>query len=91
MTPHEHRIRMANQIARNFAAMDEMNAVAATADHIDSFWDRRMKAALLADPSGLLPAAAAAVERLRRGGPVPHQTPATEFAQVDEVGRSDAG
>ncbi len=91
MSQHAHLVHMANQIARNFASMDEMDAVAATADHIISFWDRRMKAAILADPSGLLPVAAAAVDRLRQGGAVPHQTRATEFVGVDEVGGSDAG
>ncbi len=37
---------MADQIARNFAAMGEEEAVAATAAHIVSYWDPRMKAQL---------------------------------------------
>lgn len=34
---------MADQIARNFLAMGHDRAVLATADHIQSFWDPRMK------------------------------------------------
>src|SRR5690606_30311668 len=33
--------RMANDIARNLAAMGHDKAVLATADHIDKFWDPR--------------------------------------------------
>jgi formate dehydrogenase subunit delta len=55
---------MANQIARNFAALGEEEAVAATADHIVKYWDPRMKAAVLADRAGLEAIAAAAVARL---------------------------
>ena len=57
---------MADQIARNFAVQGEKEAVAATARHIQDFWDPRMKAAILADdPARLSPIAAAAVERIR--------------------------
>ena len=56
---------MADQIARNFAAQGEDEAIAATADHIRLFWDPRMKAAILAgDKAGLDPIAKAAVARL---------------------------
>ena len=41
---------MADQIARNFAALGEDVAVAQTAEHIRLFWDPRMKAAM---PKGL--------------------------------------
>lgn len=55
-------IYMANQIARNFAAQGEDEAVAATADHIRKFWDPRMKAQIAqVDPELLLPIAARAV------------------------------
>ena len=37
-------IRMANDIARNFAVLGDEQAVAMTADHIVQFWDPRMKA-----------------------------------------------
>jgi len=58
---------MARQIARNFAALDEDAAAAATADHIAKFWDPRMKAQLLADERAALdPLVAAALARLER-------------------------
>lgn len=53
---------MADQIARNFAALGEDVAVAQTAEHIRLFWDPRMKAAIrTADPALLSPLAARAV------------------------------
>ena len=56
---------MANQIAREFAAQGEAEAVAATANHLRLFWDPRMKAQILAgEREGLSPVAAAAVEQL---------------------------
>jgi formate dehydrogenase subunit delta len=56
---------MADQIARNFAAQGEDEAVAATAEHIRLYWDPRMKAAILADDrTALSPVVAAAVARL---------------------------
>lgn len=56
---------MANQIARNFAAQGDAEAIAATRQHLADFWDPRMKAAILAgERSGLDPIARAAVERL---------------------------
>lgn len=79
---------MADQIARNLQVMGPVEAALATADHIDQFWDPRMKAAIFADDwSKLSPIAAAAVAYLATGAhPVP-QTPVPEF---DEVGRPDA-
>lgn len=56
---------MADQIARNFAALGDEEAIAATADHIAKYWDPRMKADILAqDRSDLSPLVAAALERL---------------------------
>jgi formate dehydrogenase subunit delta len=56
---------MANQIARNFAAQGEDAAIAATADHIEKFWDPRMKAQLRAGGGEQLsPIAVQALERL---------------------------
>lgn len=40
----ESVVRMANQIARNFAVHGEETAIAETANHIELFWDPRMKA-----------------------------------------------
>lgn len=55
----------ADQIARNFAALGEEDAIAATADHIGKFWDPRMKLQILADDrAALSPLVAAALERL---------------------------
>jgi formate dehydrogenase subunit delta len=59
-------IYMANQIARNFAVQGEEVAVAATAQHLQDFWDPRMKAAILVcDQSALDPIAVQAISRLR--------------------------
>jgi formate dehydrogenase subunit delta len=63
----ERLVYMANQIARNFAAMGK-GAEEATADHIAKFWDPRMRSRILAgDPAGLglSPIAARAIELLR--------------------------
>jgi formate dehydrogenase subunit delta len=58
---------MANQIARNLAVQGEEEAVAATAQHIQDFWDPRMKAAIFADDAEMLdPIAKAAVTRLKQ-------------------------
>ena len=84
--------RMANDIARNLEAMGKGKAVLATADHIDKFWDPRMKRAIFADDgTGLLPIARQAIEHLAAGKHPAPQTRATEFNTVDEIGHSDAG
>jgi len=84
---------MADQIARNFCALDHDNAVLATADHINQFWDPRMKAMIFADPDRgtLSQVAKAAIDKLAAGANPPPQTRATVFAEVDEGGHSDAG
>jgi formate dehydrogenase subunit delta len=91
MRQREHLVHMANQIAANFATMGDVDAAAATADHIATFWDRRMKTMILTDASGLSPVAAAAVDLLREGARPQSQTPATEFNGVCDAGHSDAG
>ena len=64
----------------------------ATADHINQFWDPRMKAAIFADDhSKLLPIAREAIEHLQDGGDPPSQTKATEFNTADGADHSDAG
>lgn len=90
----DHLIYMANQIARNLG--HHHDPAAATADHIASFWDPRMKAQIFAhlaktDGKGLDPAALAAIQRLAQIGAPPPQTRATKFNDVDQAGRSDAG
>ena len=84
--------RMANDIARNLASMGHDKAVLATADHIDMFWDPRMKAAIFADDhSQLTPIARGAIEHLQHKGDPGSQTRATEFNTGNEIGHSDAG
>ena len=94
MSNRDRLIYMAEQIARNLASLGHDHAVAATADHIESFWDPRMKAQIFAiaseDPGLLSDMVAAAVARLSRGH-VPPQSRATQFNAVDQAGRSDAG
>ncbi|MEO5707752.1 MAG: formate dehydrogenase subunit delta [Alteraurantiacibacter sp.] len=85
--------RMANQIAMNFVAMGHDRAVLATADHIDQFWDPRMKAAIFADDynATLDEIAAAAIAHLAEGNHPEPQTRATEFAKMGDLHNSDAG
>ena len=95
MNSLEKLVYMANQIARNFATMNDVDAVCAVADHIGNFWDPRMRATIFAhfEEGGedLSPVARRAIEILRDRGKPPPQTRATEFNAVDESGRSDAG
>ena len=84
--------RYANQIAKNFVAIGHDRAVLATADHIESFWDPRMKEAIFAsDRSGLDPIAAEAVAHLSEKGHPGSQTRATEFSKHGGLHNSDAG
>jgi formate dehydrogenase subunit delta len=94
----ERLVYMANQIAVNFAVSGSEAAAAATADHIASFWDPRMKQRILAHLDReacsaiiLNPIARRAIEMLAAGGRPMHQTLATTFAGADQVGGSDAG
>jgi formate dehydrogenase subunit delta len=88
-------VTMANQIARNLALRGDVEAAEATADHIATFWDPRMKQtafALLARPEAeFLPIARAALEALAAGAEPAPQAGATQFNCVDEAGHSDAG
>ncbi|RJF71835.1 hypothetical protein D3875_09960 [Deinococcus cavernae] len=88
---NDRLVRMANEIARNFTAIGHERAAVATADHIHSFWDRRMKEKLFqaceTGECGLSPAAHAALQLLHDRGAPAHQTRATE----DIPGASDAG
>jgi formate dehydrogenase subunit delta len=58
---------MANQIGKFFAHQPHDKAVAAIADHIQKFWDPRMRSEILAHLQAvqLDPAARQAIERLR--------------------------
>ena len=63
-------VHMANQIGRFFVSEDRPTAVAAIADHLDKFWDPRMRREIVAylDAGGadLDPPVREAVARLRR-------------------------
>jgi formate dehydrogenase subunit delta len=96
MTTDQRLIHMANQIARNFAAIGHPAAVAATADHIHKFWAPSMMARAFAmlegdDGAELTPIAEGALQRLRDGDEPRSQTPATKFDTAGEGDRSDAG
>lgn len=88
-------VRMANQIALNFMALGHDHAVEATADHIQMFWDPRMKAKafdlIAAGEGDFSEPARTALERLARGHDPASQTPATVFNDANEGGGSDAG
>lgn len=68
MQPADKLVMMANQIARNLAIQGEDRAVEATADHIQKFWNPRMRAMIAkhaaAGGKGLDPLAARAIEIL---------------------------
>ena len=95
MSNLERLVYMANQIARNFEALGHGTAAKATADHIASFWDPRMKAQIFAcrtdGGSGLSPVADEAIKLLQEQGAPLSQTPATMFNAVGESGHADAG
>jgi formate dehydrogenase subunit delta len=59
MSPDEKLIYMANQIAGFFKAQGEARAVAGIGDHINKFWDPKMRSDFLAlahaDPAKLDP------------------------------------
>jgi formate dehydrogenase subunit delta len=61
-------IYMANQIAKFFTSQGQKQAAAGTADHIQKFWDPRMRTAIIAHlkagGAGLDPVARAAIECL---------------------------
>lgn len=65
----EALVRMANQIAANFGSLPAAEAAAETADHMQRFWEPRMREGLLrllAEESGasLTPVAKEAARRL---------------------------
>jgi formate dehydrogenase subunit delta len=63
VTSLERLVYMLNQIATNLAT--DPDPVTAIAEHVQLFWDPRMKQMILeSDREGLCPAAAAAVQRL---------------------------
>jgi formate dehydrogenase subunit delta len=71
-TSPDKLVRMANQIGTFFASQSEALAATSTADHIRSFWDPRMRAAIVAHVAaggdGLTPPVRQAIELLRAEG-----------------------
>ncbi len=65
MSTLDHLVYMANQIARNFGTLDRDTAAEATADHMQKYWDPRMKIRIITharkDGSDLSEVAALAV------------------------------
>ncbi|MEK6637245.1 MAG: formate dehydrogenase subunit delta [Pseudomonadota bacterium] len=65
MSTVEHIVYMANQIAANLAT--DKDPVRAIVNHIELFWDPRMKALIKAHGDvGLSPNAAAAIEQIAK-------------------------
>lgn len=73
MSP-EKLVRMANQVATFFRAQDAATAPALVADHLEKFWEPRMRAAIIAHGraggEGMDPITAEAV-MLLNGGKAP--------------------
>jgi len=69
MSTPERLVMMANQIGKFFVPQKKMDAVAAIADHLEKFWDPRMRAAIVAHwkagGEGLDPPVREAVARLK--------------------------
>jgi formate dehydrogenase subunit delta len=65
----EKLVMMANQIAAFFAAQGDERAIPQIANHLEKFWDPRMRAQVVAHldsgGAGLHPLARAAVQNLR--------------------------
>lgn len=65
----EKLVMMANQIGQFFVPQHKIDAVAAIADHLEKFWDPRMRAGIVAHleagGAGLDPPVRQAVDRLR--------------------------
>jgi formate dehydrogenase subunit delta len=64
-------VYMANQIGKFFVTQGEEQAVPSIADHLQKFWDPRMRAQIVkhleAGGAGLDPQVRRAVEQLRQG------------------------
>lgn len=67
----ERLVMMANQIGKFFAPQRKTDPVAAVADHLEKFWDPRMRSLIVAHleagGAGLDSVALAAVGRLKDG------------------------
>ena len=70
-------VHMANQIAQFFASYPHAQAVADVADHIEKFWERRMRrqleAHIAAGGTGLHPLVVEAASRIASAHPVENE------------------
>ena len=70
----EKIVRMANQIAIFFSSKPHGEAVAGTAEHINKFWDPRMRRTLFAlldkDDAGFAPLVVESAAQIRRPAPL---------------------
>ena len=73
MSPDKH-VYMANQIATFFKTMPQVDAAKGVADHINKFWEPRMRARLFeiieAGGEGLDPVVLQAATQIRKPKPV---------------------
>lgn len=74
-TTADKLVYMANQIAAFFHTQPKDEAVAGVADHINHFWEPRMRAQLFTileqGDNGLDPLVIEAAKQIRKPGPVP--------------------
>ena len=92
MSTTDRLIYMAHQIARNLVALGEERAVSALAEHLNSFWDPRMKSQIVAiardQPSRLSPMVTAAVARIAQGK-IAIQSNGVQCQVVNEAGHCE--
>jgi formate dehydrogenase subunit delta len=64
-------VYMANQIGKFFASQGDDQAVAGIADHLQKYWDPRMRSAILdhLDRGGLEPLVRQAILRIKEAAP----------------------
>jgi formate dehydrogenase subunit delta len=83
----EKLVRMANQIATFFSSKPHEEGVAGTAEHINKFWDPRMRRQFFeiveAGGEGLSPLVMEAAAKIRR--PTEHVTPAQAAKAAADV------
>ncbi|MCO4318643.1 formate dehydrogenase subunit delta [Phyllobacterium sp. 21LDTY02-6] len=74
-TTGEKLVYMANQIATFFHSQPQEHAADSVADHINQFWEPRMRQQLFAileqEDNGLDPLVIQAAHHIRRPGPIP--------------------
>ena len=80
--PHDKLVRMANQIATFFKSKPHQEGVEGVAEHINKFWEPRMRRHLFevldAGGSGLQPLVIEAASDIRRPGEAPSPAEAAQ-------------